>query len=628
MARIPERLAWTFDPTQPQVVESRTPLQLQRWKEIPAVRARTFDAVVLGGGLASCAAALVVARAGLSVAIVEETHMVGGQATAAGVSAFDITFRYDEAINGHGLWAEVVDRIMGIYRHELRRPLNVGHYNNVSITPNVVIVERVLTEMLEEAGVEVLRNTTIDALVFKEQSFREASTSVGTIAARLLLDGTELGSAAELAGASRYVGNAFVPAGETTEADSRIQDITYTCTIRRYPEGIPEDLRVKSPPPGYEQLAPRLRVHFPPSGTVDPQLRKVGPTGFAGYRAAPDLASEKYWLGSDWEAVTRTNLNYRNDTHTSAAYLFDREVRDRTNRTALHATLAILYYLQNELASDWAPCTDEGYGDGPGHPALRLVDQAYSGVVRHFPLIPYSREAVRIAGVNTLTGKHIKRSVNGQIALWNVQSVATGTYPPDLHGGRDPEDFEAHLNETIADKPDRWREGPFSIPLGCLVPVELNGYIALEKNISASRIAASACRLHPSAVGIGQAGGTLAVAALVRGINPRQVPPAIVQWLLARSGALITPLTIGGINPHDARYPAVAFAVARGKLPWSFGNTATGEQCINVDLDEAEIQGQGAKEYVKLWMGQKGLNRKAISLWIDGVRFGRANVGS
>ncbi|MEE2528802.1 FAD-dependent oxidoreductase [Pseudarthrobacter sp. J75] len=612
---------------EPQVVETRSPLQVRQWNEVPAVQPRTYDAVVLGGGLASCGAALVIARAGFSVAILEETHMVGGQATAAGVSAFDITFRYDEAINDHGLWGEIVDRLMRVYRDELRRPLNVGHYNDVSITPNVVVVERVLTEMLEEAGVEVLRNTSVESVEFDGADFREVATSAGRIMAQLVLDGTELGLVAEQARAARFVGNELVAGGKAASSQSRIQDITYTCTIRLYPEGIPSDLRITTPPPGYEKYAEDFRVHFPPDGVTDPQLRKQGPVGFAGYRAAPDLASDNSWVGSDWHAVTRTNLNYRNDTHTSAAYLYDPSVRDETDRAALYATLSIIYYLQNELSSNWAPCTDEGYADGPDHPALRLVSPEYHSVVRHFPLTPYIRESVRIAGVQTLTGKHIKRSINGQIALWNVHSIATGTYPPDLHGGREPRDFESHLEETIADKPARWREGPFSIPLGCLVPVELDGYIALEKNISASRIAAAACRLHPSAVGIGQAGGTLAVASLVRGVAPRQVPPAIVQWLLARAGALITPLSIAGVSPREQRYAAIAFAMARAKVPWTVGKSATGEQCMVADLSEAEKGGSGAQDYVKLWLGAKTSQREGLCAWIDGERADAPNVG-
>ncbi|OFI39655.1 hypothetical protein BIU82_00910 [Arthrobacter sp. SW1] len=599
---------------QPVAGDPRTPEQLRAWKSIPETRERRCDALVVGAGISACAAALTIARAGFSVALVEAGHMVGGQSTSAGVSAFDITFRYDEAINGHGVWGEIVARIMAVYRDELKRPVNAGHYNDVSITPNVVIVERVLSLMLEEAGVEVLRNTDVTSVNVTNGRVQSVETSAGTITTTLLMDGTELGALAGMAGVDRYIGNALVKGTDRPDVNSRIQDITYTCTIRRYPEGIPGELRVTTPPPGYEDVLEDLREHFPPDGVTDPRLRKAGPNGFAGYRAAPDFSSAGYWVGSDWTAVTRTNLNYRNDTPTAAAYLYDSDVRDATDRKALHATLSILFYLQNELGLDWAPCTDEGYGDGINHPALRLLDPVYHSVARHFPVIPYIRESSRIVGMATLTGKDINRSVNGQIARWNVYSIATGTYPPDLHGGREPGDFEPHLNETLADKPVLWREGPFPIPLGCLVPAEVDGYIALEKNISASRIAAAACRLHPTAVGIGQAGGTLAVAALTRKVEPRRIPPAIVQWLLARAGALITPLAISGADPACPDYPAIAFAVARNKVAWTVGKSASGEQAIVTDLEAAASQGRDAGNYVKLWLGRRATQIPAWDL--------------
>ena len=73
-------------------------------------------------------AAIAATRRGVSVIMVEPTHMVGGQATAGGVSAFDITFHYDHALNDFGIWSEILARIQHIYDVDLepareRRPL-------------------------------------------------------------------------------------------------------------------------------------------------------------------------------------------------------------------------------------------------------------------------------------------------------------------------------------------------------------------------------------------------------------------------------------------------------------------------------------------------------------------------
>lgn len=582
-----------------------TDQQRREWAAVPAAVPGFCDALVIGGGLSSCAAALTLARAGHSVIIVEPTHMVGGQATAAGVSAFDITFHYDHALNDYGIWGEIVGRLIALYRDELGRPLNVGHYSNNSITPNVCAVERVLTELLSEAGVLVLRNTTVKGLTVVGGKVTSASTSAGDVRVRIVLDGSEGGKGASLAGAAYYIGNS-VAGGDRPEAapaaTSNIQDITYTCMIRRYPEGIPEELKLRQVPPGYEELLETLREHYPPDGGMDPHLRKPGPHGFAGYRAAPDLSASRTHLGSDWEKVTRTSLNFKNDTSTSSRFLDDVQVEEETNKRSIYKTLGILYYLQNELDLDWAVCTDEGFADGPLHPAVELVDGEFHDVVKHFPPMPYMREACRIVGTRTLTGQRIWRPGNRTLATWDVQSVAMGTYPPDLHGGREPEDLEGHLNETIEDKPDRWREGPFPIPLGCLIPTETDAYIALEKNISASRIAAAAIRVHPTATAVGQAGGTLAAISLQRNLQPREVPPTVVQWLLARDGALITPLAIKGLDSTSPDYAAIAFAIVRAKVPWTVSRVAGAEPKIDTDLDEALKAGSRSAAYLDRWL--------------------------
>ena len=45
-----------------------------------------YDVVVAGGGTGGIAAAIQAARMGMNVLVVEPTNMLGGQATAAGVS--------------------------------------------------------------------------------------------------------------------------------------------------------------------------------------------------------------------------------------------------------------------------------------------------------------------------------------------------------------------------------------------------------------------------------------------------------------------------------------------------------------------------------------------------------------
>ncbi|ATG53764.1 hypothetical protein CFK41_02460 [Brachybacterium ginsengisoli] len=213
----------------------------------------------------------------------------------------------------------------------------------------------------------------------------------------------------------------------------------------------------------------------------------------------------------------------------------------------------------------------------------------YRALERHFPLIPYIRESRRLIGTQTLTGAMITRGRMRDCAPWNEDSVATGTYHPDLHGARDVEDFETDLGETLEDKPNRLTFGPFPIPLGCLIPASMEGLLAAEKNISASRLASSATRVHPTVTSIGEAAGVLAALAVRGGMSPRDVPVASVQHELATGGALISPVRIEGIPRDHEDYPLVALAVARRLVPTEVVLEPTLEQYVAVDRGAAVV---------------------------------------
>jgi len=588
----------------PNVVDPISARQRSAWKEIPDVLDRSCDVVVAGGGLSGVAAAIAATRRGASVIMVEPTHMVGGQATAGGVSAFDITFHYDHALNDFGIWSEILARIQHIYDVEFNRPVNVGHYRKISFTPNVVVVERVLTEMLDAAGIPVLRNTGISA------AFREAGrvtgllTTAGPIEAKVVIDATEDGQVLALAGVPHRLSNGVSNGTSTRGITSKrqaIQDITYTAIIQAYPGGIPDELRVTVAPEHYDTYATEFRSAYPPEGGFDRLKKKPGPLGFAGFRAAPDLSSENMQTGDDYNAVTRTNLNHYNDFPVGADYLTDPDARARYEAEAKLKTICIIYYLQNELGLPWSVATDEGYADGPTPPRNPYVPDIYIPIEQHMPLIPYIRESRRVIGTAIITGKDINREPNRTEARWRDDSVVVGTYHPDLHGGRAETDFENYLGESLADKPTVWREGPFPIPLGALVPEWVDGLLAAEKNISTTRLASGAVRLHPTVTGIGEAAGTAAALAVHHGVQPTEIPVAAVQLSLAEGGALLTPLAVEGLDRGSPEFIAVTLALARNRADKEILRPKKMEPYIITDTEAAAAAGQVSIQYLKDW---------------------------
>lgn len=578
-----------------------SPVHVKVWTTVPKSVPRYTQLIVAGGGLSGCASAVAAARSGVEVVLVEPTHMLGGQAGPAGVSAMDVTSHYTDQINGFGFWGELREKITNFYRYRLKRNVNVSQYRDNSFAPNPVVVDRVLTQILKEAGVRVYRNVVIESAEVRRGS-AQLGTSSGPISGKLVIDATEDGCVIRLGNLPHRLGNAVFDGLQYNRenlGEIAVQDITQTAMIRHYPSGqMPEELRLVEEPEGFDARLPQILDGYP--GGPGP-TREGRTNGFAGYRGAPDLASEHNYSGAQWEQITRTSLNYHNDQPTSAAFFTDPEVRAACERGAIARTLMILYYLQHDLGLDWSVATDEGFDRAPVARDPRVTDGFPEAIVRHLPPIPYIRESVRLIGDEVLTGKSIYRRVNRTAAAWDVKSVAVGTYPPDLHGGRTQLFLEADLGESVYDKPRTWREGPFPVPVGCLLPKQKTSLIAAEKNISASRIGAAAERLHPTVTAVGQAAGTLAALAIKAGVLPHEVPTIAVQISLLRQGAHLAPYKISGLMRQDDQYAAVQLAVVYRLVEVTEVKQPDAAPVLQTDLERAARLGQALLAEYSQW---------------------------
>lgn len=480
----------------------------------------------------------------------------------------DVTWFYEDLFMRRGIWGEFVLNLASYYRDVLSKSCNTSQYRDQSLSVNPVVVDRVLTHMLDEAGVRVLRNVDLISVEAVARAV-VVETSAGTCSGRVTVDASEDGRLIHLSGIPRRIANTVLRSSTSPPdlAGRLIQDITQTAMIRDYSEtGLPPQLALPLAPPGYDARRRIIASRYPHG----PSKSRLGEDrGFAGYRGAPDLATNRDYSGSAWREITRTSLNFANDVRTEAPFLTDAAARAATEQKAIHSTYAVLYFLQQECGLPWGLVTDEGFGEGPSDriPEHRLALHPEMSV--HLPPIPYIRESVRILGQSTMTGKSTFRIRQRSIAKWDHQVVAIGTYPPDLHGGRRPEDMEEDLLESLDDKPPRWQEGPFPVPLGALVPDKKVAIIAAEKNISASRIAASAVRLQPTVTAVGQAAGVLAALCAERRALPQDIPPLDVQLELALAGAALAPAPVEGLpdDPHDRA--AAELAIARGAVDYT-----------------------------------------------------------
>ena len=173
-------------------------------------------------------------------------------------------------------------------------------------------------------------------------------------------------------------------------------------------------------------------------------------------------------------------------------------------------SLSFLYWLQTEV---------ERPDGGKGWKGLRLRNDVM-GTEDGLAKYPYVRESRRIKALFTVLEEHVgkeqRASVSGlsrdelKAATFD-DSVGIGYYHIDLH--------PSSRGDNYIDFPSL----PFQIPLGALIPQNMENLLPANKNIGTTHITNGCYRLHPVEWSIGEAVGMLVPFALSKNVTPKQV---------------------------------------------------------------------------------------------------------
>ena len=527
-----------------------------------------YDIVIAGGGMGGIAAAIQASHMDMNVLVVESTGMLGGQAVASGVSTMD-----DLSHQRSGLYREFMNRIEEYYS-ERGKSIQTCYWNtgnSLEAAFEPFIGHKILSDMARgEDAPDILYHSQIihvgsEKVIASDENgvsdnLRINSVIIQTpegkinIACKILIDATEYGDILPLAGADYRAGNSVTP---NINPDTMIQDITWTAVMRKYPGGIPEHLKPKMPLPGYDHAKWNYeRYVTKDGGNFEGTFPVKLPVNFAAhnaYRGLPDsfLPGNYDSDPQTWNRITKTQVNWGNDypgynmwknTYgLPAEYLENKTLRKRIERDALIKTLHFIYYVQNELNESWSVDENE-YGELPE--AAKDLPDEWKNIARHLPPAAYVRESRRIVAEHTLTSKELyenSQSYHDGHANNEIQNaIAVGRYVLDLHHSDTKEYIESELGEEAeyikAHKP----VGDFQVPMDILIPQNVDGLIAAEKNLSMSRIAAGALRLQPICMMTGQAAGALAAVAVRENIQPRNVKAIRVQRELLNAGVILS----------------------------------------------------------------------------------------
>ena len=457
-----------------------------------------IDVLIIGGGASGVSAGIQASRLGAKTLIVEETDWLGGMLTAAGVSAIDGNYNLPAGILG-----EFKNRL-AVHYGDLDS-LKTGWVSNVLFEPSVG--NEIFNEMVAaENNLQVLKKTSLKTLKRKGQKWSVQvnlpNGKVKDIEAKIVIDATELGDVAKLCGVRYDIG--MENRHETGEdiapeaANSIVQDLTYVAILKDYGK----DVTIQRPE-GYNPNEFACACTNDLCVSPKESNRVWSKDMMITYGKLPN---NKYMINWPIEG---------NDYYINLVEMSAKE-REEALKAAKHYTMCFVYFLQHEL----------------GYNTLGLADDEYPTEDK-LPFIPYHRESRRIHGQVRFTLNHITKPFDQKEKLYRT-CIAVGDYPVDHHHTR-YQGKEKLPNLYFYPIPS------YGLPLGTLIPQDVEGLIVAEKSISVSNIVNGTTRLQPVVMQIGQAAGTLAALSIEQDKKIAEVSVRDVQNKILEAGGYLLP---------------------------------------------------------------------------------------
>lgn len=475
-----------------------------------SVSTRDVDVLIIGGGASGVAAGVQASRMGASSLIVEPTTWLGGMLTSAGVSAVDGNYRMPA-----GFFGEFREKLAEHYGG--LDSLKTGWVSNVLFEPSVG--NRIFHELAEaepnlslvfEAGpTDVKQNDDGSWTV----AFVSDNGDKFKVHARMLIDGTELGDIAKQVGVGYDLGmEARSVTGEDIAPDSArniIQDMTMVAILKDYGRDVtmaePEDYD-----PG--EFACTCQNALCTDST------DIGQNYTPSYMMAyGKLPNGKYMI--NWPVDG-------NDIYLNIVEMTPEE-REEALKEAKAKTMRYVYFLQHEL----------------GMNNLGLADDEFPTADR-LPFMPYHRESRRIHGLTRFTLNHITKPYDTADPLYRT-AIAVGDYPVDHH-------HKAYNGLDTLPKIGFYPIPSYGLPMGVLIPEDVDNILVTEKSISSSNITNGSTRLQPVVVQIGQAAGAIAAIAAIDGVKPSEVSVRKVQKAILDARGYIMPFL--DVDKADKRF--------------------------------------------------------------------------
>ena len=452
----------------------------------------SYDIIIVGGGTSGVVSAIQSSRMGSKTLLIEESNWLGGMLTSAGVSAMDGNYKMPS-----GFLKEFRDSLVSHYGN--LDSLKTGWVSNLMFEPSVG--NKILKEIAQsEKNLTVMYETTIHKVVKDEKFKIKINQNDITYSSTILIDATELGDLIPKLNLPYFIGmdsrKKFKEDIAPEFSNNIIQDLTYVMILKDFKKNMTIEK-----PKNYDR---NEFICSYDSGECFKRDKKLwSKEKLISYGKLPN---NKYMI--NWPI--NGNDYYSNSIEMTA------QERLLSYDRAKQKSLRFLYFIQTEM----------GFNN-------LSIDYSEYPTKDGFPLMPYHRESRRLNGKITLTLNDIKSPYKQKNSLYRT-GIAVGDYPVDHHHG-------AYSNYSNLPKLDFYPVPSYSVPLGVLIPENIDNFMVIEKSISVSNLVNGTSRLQPVVMQIGQASGVLASLGIIKKKNIDQINVREVQLEILKNNGYILP---------------------------------------------------------------------------------------
>ena len=452
----------------------------------------SYDIIIVGGGTSGVVSAIQSSRMGSKTLLIEESNWLGGMLTSAGVSAMDGNYKMPS-----GFLKEFRDSLVSHYGN--LDSLKTGWVSNLMFEPSVG--NKILKEIAQsEKNLTIMYETTIHKVVKDEKFKIKINQSDITYNSTILIDATELGDLIPKLNLPYFIGmdsrKKFKEDIAPEFSNNIIQDLTYVMILKDFKK----DMTIEKPK-NYDR---NEFICSYDSGECFKRDKKLwSKEKLISYGKLPN---NKYMI--NWPI--NGNDYYSNSIEMTA------QERLLSYDRAKQKSLRFLYFIQTEM----------GFNN-------LSIDYSEYPTKDGFPLMPYHRESRRLNGKITLTLNDIKSPYKQKNSLYRT-GIAVGDYPVDHHHG-------AYSSYSNLPKLDFYPVPSYSVPLGVLIPENIDNFMVIEKSISVSNLVNGTSRLQPVVMQIGQASGVLASLGIIKKKNIDQINVREVQLEILKNNGYILP---------------------------------------------------------------------------------------